>query len=223
MLQWTKTQESEIDCMLSTNQVHFLAHMDEYVPNCGDVVELGCWLGASTVLINRYNCGIHRVYDMFKWRSYMDGMYRGSHVYMPGDSFLEEFQRNTVGCKNLSVNTVELLHYQFKLTDQIGVLFFDALKSVHITCNCLPQLLPWMVEGGLVIDQDFMWQPITHIYMHLFMYRLREYFQPIIQADVLVAWKVIKVPSLSVVTEACSLDGSLAEIIQCLSLRKNEL
>ena len=72
----------------------------------GDIVDLGCWLGSTTLSLAmglennkraRFNRLIHS-YDEFVWRAYMDNGAKGTDLkgkYQAGDSFLDEFERRS--------------------------------------------------------------------------------------------------------------------------------
>ena len=65
----------------------------------GDIVDLGCWLGSTTIslamgLEHNKQAGFNRLihsYDEFVWWTYMDNGAKGTNLegkYQPGDSFL---------------------------------------------------------------------------------------------------------------------------------------
>src|SRR5262245_47530577 len=75
----------------------------------GHIVDLGCWLGSSTVALAKGlrdnsnpdtdRCIVH-AYDRFIWEAYMKEVVAGTPLagkYRPGDSFRDEFERQVRG------------------------------------------------------------------------------------------------------------------------------
>lgn len=212
--QWTGEMQRPPNMMLSDCQADYLNNLDNILLPTGAIVELGPWLGGSTRLLNQYvGDGEHHVYDLFKWeKGYMDKDYTGDRMYEQDDSFLPEFEQNTRDLKGLVIHEQSLNQSPLTEHGPIKLLFLDALKNVYIATDCLPQLLPDVMVGGLMIDQDFLWEPITHSFMYLFMYRMRDYFTPIVQADCLLSWIKVKEINREEVRRAVSWTGSLLEL-----------
>lgn len=163
-----------------------------------NVVECGCWLGASTRAIAESSDPTTTVYsfDKFKWTAYMNRPYRGRTSYRHGDDFYPEFWRN---CEDLITtgrvvpNAVDFcdVHAHVRLPEHFDVAFVDGFKTWHT----LPALFAQTVfchVNQYVIDQDFFWGIPHYWYMHFLMYRLREYFEFVSTVQSLVVWRKIK-------------------------------
>ena len=158
----------------------------------GEIVELGCWFGSSTISlamgleanfsIANKNQRIH-AYDIFIWST--DANMQQSVIgtaldgkYQDGDSFLDEYRQRISPWNDL----VQV--YPGDLTElgwhqaPIEFLFIDAMKSWELANSILKNFFPYLVPGvSLVLHQDF-----AHFYtswIHLIMYRLRDYLVPI--------------------------------------------
>lgn len=156
----------------------------------GEIVELGCWLGSSTIslamglekntsVLDREK-RIH-TYDLFVWslgmeQSLLDTSLKGK--YKDGDSFLDEYlERITPWKKFVEVYPGDLTEVSWR-KGKIECLFIDAMKSWKLANSIVKNFFPHLMPGvSLVIHQDF-----AHYYtvwIHLLMYRLREYLVPI--------------------------------------------
>jgi glycosyltransferase involved in cell wall biosynthesis len=158
----------------------------------GEIVELGCWFGSSTIslamgleknasVINK-DQRIH-AYDLFVWQTTanMEQSVLGTSLqgkYSDGDSFLDEYLERISPWKHF----VEV--YPGDLTEigwgqgEIECLFIDAMKSWELANSILKNFFPSLIPGlSFVIHQDF-----AHFYtvwIHLLMYRFRDYLVPI--------------------------------------------
>jgi hypothetical protein len=199
-----KNEAPACEAMLSQEEVSFYKNPGISLPE-GNIVELGCWLGASTIALNTHLDGYaHYVYDRFTWEPYMSKIYRGKEQYKVGDSFKSEFRYNVRYLKGLHINQVDLHDFTFPALAPIKLLFFDALKDMWLAQTCLRQLLSQVVVGSLIMDQDFLYKLVQHSYMHLFMWRLRKYVEPYMYAGHTVAWIVTCEIPKEVVIEATS-------------------
>lgn len=158
----------------------------------GEIVELGCWFGSSTISlamglednssITNKKQRIH-AYDIFVWSpdSNMQQSVNGTALegkYQDGDSFLDEYRQRISPWNDL----VQV--YPGDLTElgwhqpPIEFLFIDAMKSWELANSILKNFFPCLVpKVSLVLHQDF-----AHFYtswIHLIMYRLRDYLVPI--------------------------------------------
>ncbi|AFY35399.1 glycosyltransferase [Calothrix sp. PCC 7507] len=158
----------------------------------GEVVELGCWFGSSTIslamgleansCVTNKNQRIH-VYDIFIWSSQanMPQSVIGTSLegkYKDGDSFLNEYLERIHPWSHLiHVYPGDLAEIGWQ-QGEIECLFIDAMKSWELTNSIIKNFFPYLIpEVSLVIHQDF-----AHYYtswIHLIMYRLREYLVPI--------------------------------------------
>jgi glycosyltransferase involved in cell wall biosynthesis len=179
--------------MTSTNeQVYLETYAQNQYSGQGEIVELGCWLGSSTIslamglkqnlqVINRAS-RIH-AYDIFIWYSShnMERSVSGTSVakkYKDGDSFLDEYLLRIYPWSDLiKVHPGDLTQLGW---DQrpIELLFIDAMKSWELANSILKDFFPSLIPGlSLVVHQDF--AHFYQVWIHLTMYRLREYFTPL--------------------------------------------
>ncbi|MHC5861759.1 glycosyltransferase [Nostoc sp.] len=179
--------------MISMEEQLFLENyaQNEYSGR-GEIVELGCWFGSSTISLAmglEANCCINNkkqhihAYDIFIWcsqagmqQSVNDTLLEGK--YKDGDSFLDEYlERINPWSHLIHVHPGDLAEIGWQ-QGEIECLFIDAMKSWKLTNSIIKNFFPYLIpEVSLVIHQDF-----AHYYtswIHLIMYRLREYLVPI--------------------------------------------
>ena len=149
----------------------------------GEIVDLGCWLGSTTIPLakglaqNPRGAGrrIH-AYDLFVWEKWMDPFLPGcAREYRVGESFLDEFQTRTRAfADRIEVHPGDLQKLGWS-GGPIEFLLADAMKSwelaAFVVAHFFPKLLP---GGGILVHQDF-----KHYYtswIHPIQHRLRDYF-----------------------------------------------
>ncbi|MGB0561652.1 MAG: glycosyltransferase, partial [Spirulinaceae cyanobacterium] len=187
------TDRSWILGMTSMEEQKFLeAYARDDYSGTGDIVELGCWLGSSTISLamgleqnsqvtSKKQC-IH-AYDLFIWYSQagMDDNVLGTSLenkYRDGESFLEEYLKRIQLWQELicvhpgDLTTMGCPH------DKIEFLFIDAMKSWELANVIQHNFFPHLIAGcSIVLHQDFAHWYTTWI--HLLMYRLRDHLTPI--------------------------------------------
>jgi glycosyltransferase involved in cell wall biosynthesis len=186
-------QDSNQLSMLSYAERQFLeTHLCYGYQGWGEIVELGCWLGSSTIHIAKglqYNRALRgnlkpiHVYDQFLWNSGMEEAVVGSrleNVFQQGDSFLETYQQRIQPWKSLiQIHAGDLVKLGWQ-GSPIEFLFIDAMKSWNLANSILQNFFPHLVpQRSIIQHQDF-----AHYYtvwIHLITYRLRHYFEPIDQ------------------------------------------
>jgi hypothetical protein len=153
----------------------------------GAVVDLGCWLGSTTIALARgldrnphpnvRNTRIH-AYDRFIWEEWMEKMcpFPGSKLLRPGDSFLDEFQRRTAEwAKRIHVCQCDLLRAEWN-GGPIELLLIDAMKSWDLANAIVHIFFPKLILGrSLILHQDFKNYYVPWI--HLLQYRFRNHFE----------------------------------------------
>jgi hypothetical protein len=151
----------------------------------GAIVDLGCWLGSTSIALaqgilsggpqadNRTEKVLG--FDRFVWEEWMP-----AHIsygrYHPGESFLPEARRLTHdwGGDGIELIAADLALYEWK-DGPIKILLVDAMKSETIARQITTSFFPSLLTGGLLIHQDF-----KHFYtswIHVIQYRLRQYFR----------------------------------------------
>ena len=168
-----------------------LAEMDffresaaRYVGKEGAIVDLGCWLGSTSIALAQgileHSQAGHRTekvfgFDRFIWEEWMPA-HIPSGQYHAGESFLPEARRVVREHTGEGVELIEadLTLYEWR-GGPIKILLVDAMKSERIASQVTSSFFPSLVPGSLLIHQDF-----KHYYtswIHLIQYRLRRYFR----------------------------------------------
>jgi hypothetical protein len=179
--------------MTSANELCLLeTYAREVFTGEGKIVDLGCWLGATTASLARglaqSKCaGKHRkieAFDLFEWQDWMAPFVPANGLakrYAPGQSFCEEVRERLRPYGSLvEVRQQNLLEYA-PPPDPIEFLFVDAMKSWALAQQIVKAFFPSLIEGrGYVVQQDFAY--FSHAFAatnHLVMWRLRDWFQPV--------------------------------------------
>lgn len=172
-------------------QTYFRTYVQKYYSGEGEIVDLGCWLGSTTVPLaeglrrsrNRRVIGkrVH-AYDLFTWEEWMDPYMGGcARYYSPGESFLEEYESRTRSYSELIAIYPGDLQQIGWSGRPIEVLLVDAMKSWELAESIVQifyrSLLP---QRSILIHQDF-----KHYYcswIHLIQFKLKDYF--ILEQDI---------------------------------------
>ena len=159
----------------------------------GEVVDLGCWLGSSTVALAQ-GMAVHpsratrdrsvHAYDRFVWEAWMDAIVAGTPLagrFAAGDSFFEEFEARVGPWRErIDVRVADLTEPAWS-GQPIEFLFVDAMKDRVLTTTIARDFFPSLVPGAIVLHQDYIfpWCP----WIHVLMARLTSYFEPIAAID----------------------------------------
>ncbi|MBY0424835.1 MAG: hypothetical protein K2Q22_04285 [Cytophagales bacterium] len=154
----------------------------------GHIVDLGSWLGSTALSLlqglskntkfaqskNKLFC-----YDLFLWDSWMDSTVKGTELegkYLPGDSFLPEFE------KRMQRYSSEIVIRPADLTKEtwndgpIEFLLIDAMKSPELCTKIFQNFYPSLIPGvSQILHQDF-----CHFWtgwIHILQFRLKDYFE----------------------------------------------
>jgi hypothetical protein len=160
-------------------------YMERKYTGAGEAIELGPWLGASTVAAvagleknQRASVRFYRVYDCFRWHSHMGGIAKNVKL-ANGELFRDLFEQNTSRwAYRMAVHTEDLSKVSYGYGD-IEWMFIDAFKSTPITKRCVPQFFQHLIAGSQVMHQDFGFPHYCLMALHMAMYRLRNYLVPI--------------------------------------------
>lgn len=170
-----------------TEQEYFFRYGRDTYSGKGEVVDLGSWLGSTTIplvrgcLKNPHFATKGRkiyAYDMFIWSSWMNASVAGSSLqgqYKEGDRFLDEFERRTKKfASHLEICEGDIVSLGWN-GKPIEFLLIDAMKSWElanaIKAHFFKSLIP---NVSVILHQDY-----AHYYtpwIHLMQFRLREYF-----------------------------------------------
>lgn len=172
-------------------QTYFRTYVRKSYSGEGEIVDLGCWLGSTTIPLaqglrrsrNRRVIGkrVH-AYDLFTWQKWMDPFLGGcARHYSPGESFLEEYESRTRSYSELiAVHAGDLSQIGWS-GQPIEVLLVDAMKSWELAESIVEifyrSLLP---QKSILIHQDF--KHYNCSWIHLVQYKLKDYF--ILEQDI---------------------------------------
>jgi hypothetical protein len=177
--------KAEIPSMVSSDEMAFFSESAaRYVGKKGAIVDLGCWLGSTSIalaqgILSRNNGATREEkvlgFDRFAWESWMPE-HRPYCLYRLGESFLPETRRivRDHGGGRVELIQADLGHYEWK-DGPIKILLVDAMKNEDIARQIAHSFYPNLITGGLLIHQDF-----KHYYtswIHVIQYRLRRYFR----------------------------------------------
>ena len=166
-----------------------LAYLESYASEIysgdGEIVDLGCWLGATTVSLAK---GLSRnpksisssrrihAFDTFKWEAWMDGFVADPEISLQQEeSFLPVFEKRVEPWSQfIEVHAGDLCEIGWRSAD-IEFLFIDAMKSWQSANSIVKEFFTSLiVNKSFVVHQDF-----AHYYtpwIHLINYRFRDYF-----------------------------------------------
>jgi hypothetical protein len=178
--------KAEIPGMVSPAEMAFFRESAaRYVGKEGAIVDLGCWLGSTSIalaqgFLDHGSQGNHRTekvfgFDRFIWEEWMPAHIPFGH-YHAGESFLPEARRlvRDHGGDGIELVQADLTLYEWK-DGPIKILLVDAMKNENIASQITTSFYPSLMPGGLLIHQDF-----KHYYtswIHVIQYRLRRYFR----------------------------------------------
>ncbi len=170
--------------MLSDGEIQMLYWLaSEYCSGDGEIVDLGCFLGGSTLALAKglaanlhsSNARVH-TYDIFKCPNEVYSAGLIGHGKQPGDLVFDLFEANTAEVAQLvDVNHGDIL--EFEWADQpIEILFVDICKTWRINAHVIRQFFPYLIPGkSILIQQDYNhgWLPWVHMTMAFF----EDYFE----------------------------------------------
>jgi hypothetical protein len=178
--------KTHIPGMVSSAEMAFFSESAaRYFGREGAIVDLGCWLGSTSIALaqgilsqaSKADNQNEKVFgfDIFQWESWMP-----AHIpyclYEPGDSFLPETRRvvREHGGDRVELIQADLVHYEWS-GGPIKILLVDAMKTESLAIQIARKFFPSLISGSLLIHQDFKHYHTSWI--HLLQYRLRPYFR----------------------------------------------
>lgn len=159
----------------------------------GEIVDLGSWLGSLTVPLilglknnKNYSQFLDKkiyAYDLFRWHKWMDKEVKGTileNKYQDNDSFLDGFLTQIHPYQDLvEIREGDLTTMSWNLEKSIEFLLVDAMKNWDLANHIIQQFFPALIPHvSLIQHQDFCHYNCSWI--HVMMYRLRDYFEPIL-------------------------------------------
>jgi predicted O-methyltransferase YrrM len=180
---WSMTTRREL-CFCET-------YARECFSGAGIMVDLGCWFGATTFCFakglsqnNRAKQNrIIKAFDLFLWQDWMCRIADSIQMpikYRAGESFFRDVQELLAPYQeNVELHQEDLLAHQ-PTEESIEMLFIDAMKSWPLAEKIVEAFFPRLIPGvSVVVQQDFVYHAGGGAMNHLFMWRLRDYFEAI--------------------------------------------
>jgi hypothetical protein len=168
----------------------------------GEIVDLGCWLGSTTIsmamgLREGGDQGKIHAFDLFKWDPWMDSFSKDHWCdYRAGESFLPEARRR-IGEFSPWVDLIEadLITFQWK-SGPIRLLLVDAMKSWKLCESIAKSFYPSLIPGALLVHQDY--QCYNTSWIPILQYRLRDCFRFVqgVRKGGTVAFETLRTPRM---------------------------
>jgi hypothetical protein len=171
-----------------TEQKYLNVYGQNSYKGLGEVVDLGCWLGSTTIPLTSgllknsafANSGrkVH-AYDLFEWFNWMEPSVAGTGLYgryREGDNFVDEFRRRIEPtADHVEVHAGDLKQIGWS-GSEIEFLVVDAMKGWDLAVSITKDFYPSLVaRQSLVFHQDF----AHHFtpWIHLIQWKLRDHFE----------------------------------------------
>jgi Methyltransferase domain len=169
-------------------QSYFEGYAATEYSGAGEIIDLGCWLGSTTIPLAKgllrnqdprtLKKKIH-AFDQFRWEKWMDDFVVGTEIqgrYHPGDSFLEEFQeRSRPWAERITIYSGNLCNIGW-IGRKVEFLLIDAMKSWELANAIISRFFHCLIpHRSYVLHQDF-----AHCHtpwIHLINYRFRPFFE----------------------------------------------
>jgi hypothetical protein len=176
--------------MTTNEELCFLENYARYsYTGRGQIVDLGCWLGATTLCLARglvdnpyyKNCPAIVAIDRFVWEDWMTPIAAWAGVpkaYQVGETFVEDVRTLLRDYKpSVQIREEDLTH-RHEFPSDIEFLFIDAMKSWDLAGAISHTFFPRLIPGvSLVVQQDFGYHDPIVATNHLLMWQLREHFK----------------------------------------------
>lgn len=184
---------SKFDSMTTPHEIAFLDHYArEFYFGLGKIVDLGCWLGATTAALadglvrntRSKRKGPIEAFDLFQWDEWMNPIKEaiGAKVdFVTGQCFYDHVKNSLERYGDLvALHKADLSVYRPPDDWRIEFLFIDAMKNWELARSIAANYFPKLIAGqSLIVQQDFaFYDPIVST-NHLLMWHLRDYFTPL--------------------------------------------
>jgi hypothetical protein len=170
-----------------TEQDYFARYGEKNYSGKGEIVDLGCWLGSTTIplvkglLKNPAFAASNRkvyAYDLFVWFDWMNSSAVGTSLagkYKEGDNFVGEFQKRTKDyARHIEIRAGDLKEIGWT-GENIEFLLVDAMKNWDLANAIVRDFYPSLVpDESTILHQDF-----AHFFtpwIHLLQWTFRESF-----------------------------------------------
>mgnify|MGYP001300209901 CR=1 FL=1 len=173
--------------MISENERKFLfKYALELYTGKGKIVDLGCWLGATTIALAD---GLQKMgnifgskkliyaYELFKWdetyNKHLSNIKYGKS-FSAGDDFLAEYENNIKAYRDFIEIRKDIINSGWE-GEKIEFLLVDAMKTQEVTRKILSNFYPFLIPGtSLVYHQDF--DHFLTPWVHVLIYLHRDFF-----------------------------------------------
>lgn len=168
--------------MISENEREFLFHYASKVfTGKGMVVDLGCWLGATTVSLalglkdasRLQNSGkIIYAYDLFQWNHVFNQHVVGTELeklFIEGDDFIGEYEKNVASYRDVIEIRRDIISSGWH-GENIEFLLIDAMKTPEVAKAIVTGFYPYLMpKVSFVYHQDFdhYLTPWVHVLIYL--------------------------------------------------------
>lgn len=171
-----------------TEQDFFAEYGEKNYSGKGEIVDLGCWLGSTTIplvkgLLKNPNFAAYDrkvfAYDLFVWFDWMNSSTAGTNLagkYEEGDNFVDEFKRRTREiAPYIEIREGDLKQIGWS-GEKIEFLLIDAMKNWDLANAIVKDFYPSLVAGeSIILHQDF-----AHFFtpwIHLLQWTFRDNFE----------------------------------------------
>ncbi len=171
-----------------TEQEYCTRYGREIYTGAGEVVDLGCWLGSTTLSLLEgllknpaFLSSDKKVYayDLFIWFDWMNESTAGTNLlakYKEGDNFVAEFERRISKYSSrieICAGDLVLVGWNGK---PVEFLLIDAMKTWDLANGIVRHFYPSLLPGkGMILHQDF----AHHFapWIHVLQWKFRDYFE----------------------------------------------
>jgi hypothetical protein len=179
-----------IPAMTSENELAFLRYYAENTyKGKGDIIDLGCWFGATSIALaqgiinNTRNFDrIKRIksYDLFKWEDSLNYHVKNTafeNIYKAGDDYTETVRQNIKPLEQYIEIKGNILETNWE-QNPVEFLFIDAMKNIETTNKILSDFYPNLIpKVSYVVYQDF--DHYLTPWIHILVYLHRKHFKHI--------------------------------------------
>lgn len=156
---WTRTYPT----MLTQEEMRMLAWVAENTPVEGAVIDLGAFLGGSSVSLA---LGAEKAsppkrvhsYDRFRLdeKVKFQFLYRKGHGFVAGEDALPVFQRFTRPfARTIEIHQGDVREARWD-NSPVAILFVDLSKTTEINDHLLATFFPALRPGSVIVQQDFL-------------------------------------------------------------------
>lgn len=161
---------ARLPTMLTEQETRMLAFLARALPLDGPILDLGCFVGGSTLALAqgvktspRPDRPIHS-FDLFQLNEAIKHrfFYAQGLPFYPGEDGLALYRLLTAGVSDIAVphkgDVLETLHAESPaLAEPPALAFLDLCKSVAVTDHVTRTVFPRLRPGAFIVQQDFIY------------------------------------------------------------------